>query len=96
MGRQDLAQNGWKITLSYSEAWKGLDTGHNGKGRYGTGFTFFINSETEFIIVELWLLDRFFFLGDVKKENRHFSSEQLNRDIWILPHPTTVHTVPSE
>lgn len=99
MGRQDPAQTGCKITLPYSEAWEGLNTGHNGRGRDGTGFTFLINSETEFIIVELWLLNGFFFLGDVRKENRHFhqfSTEELNKDTWILPHPTTVCTVPSE
>lgn len=99
VGRQDLAQNVCKITLLYSEAREGLDAGHNGRGRDGTGFTFLINSETEFIIVELWLIDGFFFLGDVRKENRdfhQFSTEQLNRDIWLLPHPTTVRTAPSE
>lgn len=45
---------------------------HNTSGRDGTGFTFLVNSETEFIIAELRLLDGFFFLGDVRKENRHF------------------------
>lgn len=97
VGRQDLAQNVCKITLLYSEAREGLDAGHNGRGRDGTGFTFLINSETEFIIVELWLIDGFFFLGDVRKENRdfhQFSTEQLN--MWLLPHPTTVRTAPSE
>lgn len=32
-------------------------------GRDGAGFTFLINSETEFVILELGLLDGLFFLG---------------------------------
>lgn len=46
--------------------------GHNANGRDGTGFTFLVNSETKFIIAELQLLNGFFFLGDVREENRYF------------------------
>lgn len=58
--------------------------------RDGTGFTFLINSETKFIIAELWLLDGFFFLGDIRKKRHsyHSSTEQLNRDKWISPNLT--------
>lgn len=63
--------------------------GRNGSGRDRTGFTFLVNSETEFIIAELWLLHRFFFLGDVRKENRHFHqfiTEQRHIDIASSHH----------
>lgn len=69
VGRQDLAQNRLQNPATLESMGR---AGHNAGWRDRTGFTFLVNSETKLIIAELWLLDRFFFLGDVRKENRHF------------------------